>query len=106
MTQSPFYGQMLPHQYFNVEYFFSSAFRFPICNRSFIDLYVASWKCVVAQRHIFFRVGEGGRERKEQGIEDGKEGGSQKMNSSSSVFFVEFCSFFSKNGRVCNGNYE
>jgi len=39
---------------------------------------------------------EGGRERKEQGIEDGKEGGSQKMNSNSSVFCVEFCNFFLK----------
>jgi hypothetical protein len=75
MTQFAFFGQMLPHQYFNVEYFFSSAFRFLICNRSFIDLYVASWKCVVAQqRHIFCRVGEreGGKGGRNRGWKEGR----------------------------------
>jgi len=48
------------------------------------------------KKKIYSTGREGGRERKDQGIEDGKKGGSQKMNSNSSIFFAEFCNFFSK----------
>jgi len=78
---------MLPHQYFNVEYFFSSAFRFVICNRSFIDLFVASWKCVVTQqRHIFYR--EGGREGKKGSRDRGWKEGRESKNELKFINFL------------------
>ena len=136
---SPFYAlELLFHilnlrviTIFNVEYFFSSPFRFLIWSRNVIDLCVASRKCIVAQvRYIFCMDGEweGGRKGRKEGRKEGRAGaryrgwkerrewGSQKINSNSSVFFVEFCYFFfiKKKGerererereRACNRNY-
>jgi len=60
------------------------------------DIFSAGWERSREGR-------KGGRDRR---WKEGRERGNQKMNSSISVFFVKFCSFFSKIGRPCNRNCE